>query len=148
MKDLVANEPLHIRSADHPEADGKRPEASAQAWTFDLEVEGGRRLFLSMGRESRDNFSKIVLDERIDTLECPGCKRVNSIGEICLCGYQEPDTASADYIQRVARVARSFLATFDEFFPDFPEAIGEPLDCLQTVIDGHIFKGYDETIGL
>ncbi len=47
----------------------------------------------------------------------------------------ESDRKSRAAVEKIAAAARSFLSTYDEFWPEYPEAIGEPLDALMTSFD-------------
>lgn len=38
-------------------------------------------------------------------------------------------------VEGVAKAARAFLASYDEFYPDYPSAIGENLDALIEALD-------------
>ena len=40
-------------------------------------------------------------------------------------------------IEKIAEAARSFLKTYDEFWPEYPAAVGEYLDALFTAIEGY-----------
>lgn len=40
------------------------------------------------------------------------------------------DWKNRQAVEGIAAAARRFLATYDEFWPEYPETIGEPLDTL------------------
>lgn len=39
-------------------------------------------------------------------------------------------------VEKIASAARSFLATYDEFYPEYPDTLGESLDALIDAMEG------------
>lgn len=66
---MTPNEPLHIITSKHPAGNGRTPQPGEHAWTFDLEIEGNKRLFLHMGQEDMDNLAIIVDKMRLDEVD-------------------------------------------------------------------------------
>jgi hypothetical protein len=64
------NEPekLILKTADHPEANGREAQNGDVQWCFWMTLEDGRRLELLMGREGRENLRNCILQEDADDL--------------------------------------------------------------------------------
>lgn len=50
------------------------------------------------------------------------------------------DASERDYIDRLIRVARAFVRTADEFWPDHPNALGVDIVALEAAIEGEPFN--------
>lgn len=57
-----------FRTKDHPEANGRTPQAGEQQWSFWFPLDDGTKLYLSMGKEGRDNLRSLVMQEEADDL--------------------------------------------------------------------------------
>jgi len=58
--------PIHFRTKDHPEVNGRKPQDGEHAWTFKFPLENGDDLLIHMGDEGLANFRQVVLDQMID----------------------------------------------------------------------------------
>jgi hypothetical protein len=59
-----------LRSVDHPEANGRRPEKGEQQWVLTIPLEGRKSLILKLGKKTRDTiFGMMVAEETEDEIE-------------------------------------------------------------------------------
>jgi hypothetical protein len=62
----VSPDELHLYSRDCPARPGNHPQAGDSAWTLDMILHDGRKLFLHLGRVGRDCIRQILNEEYAD----------------------------------------------------------------------------------
>jgi len=55
-----------FRTQDHPEANGRLPEAGEHAYTFHFNLEDGRRVKLEIGEKGFQSLSQVIMDMLTD----------------------------------------------------------------------------------
>jgi hypothetical protein len=61
-----STEPLYLSTVDDPEANGRQPQAGESRWILDFPLSTGRRLFLTIGRKTRDAWKTMLQQEEED----------------------------------------------------------------------------------
>ena len=58
-----------VRTKDHPEANGRKPQPGEVQYTFTFPLEGGESLLVRMGKESLNKFQEFLGSMAIDDAE-------------------------------------------------------------------------------
>ena len=60
---MAAQDNIHYRTKNHPEANGRRPEHGEEAWNIYMPLENGQTLHIHMGKKDRDIlFGMLIVD--------------------------------------------------------------------------------------